>query len=128
MKGHRRARSLLFKRENPLVRAVFLLLLSFFTVRYPRKTQLFILCLLESQGVGRATLGSEHALSHELLETLLLLVTRSQRVLSRRSIRRAAILNSISSPLSLVPFGPVAHRLTVNCTSIQVVSSRGIGL
>jgi hypothetical protein len=128
MKGHRRARSLLFERENSLVWAIFLLLLPFFTVRYPRKTQLFILRLLESQGVGRATLRSEHTLSHELLETLLLLVTRSQRVLSRRGIRRTTILNSISSPLSLIPFGTVTHRLTVNCASIQVVSSGRIGL
>jgi hypothetical protein len=53
-------------------------------------------------------------------------MARSQWVLSWGSIRRATILNSISSPLSLVSFDPVARWLTVNCASIQV-SAWGIG-
>ena len=127
MKGHWRTWSFLFERENPLVWTIFLLLLSFFPVRYPIKTKLFILGLLQSKGVWRSALRREHALCHELLETLLLLVAWSQRVLSWRGIWRTTVLNSISSPLSIISFGSIGYWLTVNYASIQVASWWGVG-
>lgn len=124
MKGHRRPRPFLFERENSLVRAIFLLLGPFLPICYPWKTELFILSLLQGKGVWRSALCREHTLSHELLETLLLLVAWSQRILSWWSIWRTAILNSISSPLSLVPFYSIGDWLTVNCSSIHAASWR----
>lgn len=75
MKRHGGPRPLSLERKNSLICPILLLLRPLLAISDSRETKLFILGLLQGKGIGRAALCREHALGHELLKTLLLLMT-----------------------------------------------------
>jgi len=102
MKRHGRPRTLFFESQNSRTLAIFLLLKTasgspLFAIRQPREPQLFFLSLLESQRVWWASLPGKQTLSHQLLETLLLFMARTKRILCGWSTWRTTILDSFSS-------------------------------
>jgi hypothetical protein len=102
MKRHGGSRRLFFESQNSRTLAIFLLLNTpsgspLFAIRQPREPQLFFFSLLESKRVWWASLPGKQTLSHQLLETLLLFMARTKRILCGWSTWRTTILYSFSS-------------------------------